>query len=282
MTDDEAVARVIAEAVPPLRGLAAGRCAISIGGSRGKGIADRHSDVDFRLFCDEESRDTPERRAAAAAFAGVVAASRARGLEIDGCWVRRIDDVERELDRWLAGGGTPTPLVWTVWGYHLLPDLANQRVVEDPSGVIAGWHDRLRVYPEVLGRAVLDRHLASLAYWRDDYHYRNKVGRGDVVFLAGIAARLVHDLLQVVFALNGVYFPGDGDALRFAARCPLKPPAFEERVRAALAPGGERSYEAQRATLVGLIDDTAALAAARAPGAPRSGKAGQAALGPSR
>lgn len=262
VTDDETVAGVIADALPLIRALAAGRYAVSIGGSRGKGIADRDSDVDFRLFCDEESPDSAERRAAVAAFAAVMATWRARGLEIDGCWVRRIGDVERELDLWLAGRGTPTPKVWTVWGYHLLPDLAQQLVVEDPFAVAAGWRDRLRTYPAALGRAVIDRHLASLAYWRDDYHYRAKVARGDVVFLAGLSARLVHDLLQVVFALNATYYPGDGDALRFSERCSLKPRGFEERIRAALSPrGGERAHEEQRATLIGLIDDTAALVA---------------------
>ena len=43
---------VIDECLPLLKALAIGRCAVSIGGSHGKGTFDTRSDVDFRVFCD--------------------------------------------------------------------------------------------------------------------------------------------------------------------------------------------------------------------------------------
>ena len=264
MAIDEEIRGVVAEAVPLLRGLAAGRYAISIGGSRGKGTAHRDSDVDFRLFCDRESRDSAGRRAALAAFDELMARWRTRGVEIDGCWVRRIGEVEREVEEWLSGRARPTPKVWTVWGYYLPTDLLHQHVIEDPSGVIAGWQEDLRRYPPALKRAVLDEHLASLTYWRDDYHYRNKAKRGDAVFLAGLGTRLVHDLLQVVCALNGTYYPGDGGNFAFTRRFGTKPDRFEERIEAVLYPSASgQKYEQQRASLVELIDEVLTLAESR-------------------
>jgi hypothetical protein len=58
--------------------------------------------------------------------------------------------------------------------------------------------------------------------------------RGDVVFLAGMGARLVHDILQVLFALNECYYVGDGNNLRYVATFAIKPPAVEERITVAL------------------------------------------------
>lgn len=266
MATDTDVHDVIAESVPLIEKLATGRYAISIGGSRGKGTADQRSDIDFRLFCDEEAPESEQRSEAKRAFDEVMTRWRERGVEIDGCWIRTIATIDRELDDWLGGKLAPVPKVWTVWGYYLLPDIYHQQVIEDPDGVIAGWKERLSPYPRALKQAVLDKHLGSLRYWRDDYHYANKVRREDAIFLAGLSARLVHDMVQVIFALNETYFPGDGSNTHFMERFALLPDHFDERIRAALypAPGdgdgdADRPYERQRALLIGLINDVTAL-----------------------
>ena len=112
---------------------------------------------------------------------------------------------------------------------------------------------------------MIERHRESLAYWRDDYHYRNEVERRDSVFLAGLSARLVHDLLQVLFALNETYYPGDGNNLHLIERLAHKPDRFEDRIEAALDPApSSRMYEGQRDALIELIDDTGALVRIRA------------------
>ena len=244
---------VIEEFVPIAKRLGSGRYAISIGGSYGKGSHDANSDVDFRLFADdiiatatdmwEAVREPSERW-------------KQRGVVIDSIWARRIGDIEETLAKWLDGQLVPEECFWTVWGYHLLPDLYHQRVIEDPNGVIAAWKAALRAYPPKLKQAVLDKHLHSLRYWRDDYHYLSKVRRKDVVFLAGLSARLVHDMAQILFALNEVYYVGDGQNLPFVAGFARKPPDFAARVEQALyPPPSDQVFEQQRATLLRLIDD---------------------------
>lgn len=251
--------RIVSESLPLIRELARGRYAIAVSGSRGKGLADALSDVDFRLY-REAAPPAVELTERQSAFQSFVVNWRRRGIEIDGCWIRPIEEIDRQLGASLVGYPETEPIVWTVWGYHLLTDIRNQQILEDPHGILAGWQDRLQVYPPALKRAVIDRHWQSLTYWRDDYHYRNKVTRGDAVFLASLAARLVHDLIQTVFALNDTYYPGDGDNARWTSTFAIKPVRFEERIDAALYPvPGPTIYGRQRATLVELIDDVAAL-----------------------
>jgi hypothetical protein len=256
MSQSTNVKAIIDECVPLIRQFPAGRYAISIGGSRGKGTADERSDVDFRLYWDQPAPGWPDQLPAWKAFREAMVTWRAKGTEIDGCWIRKIGDIDSWLDQWIEGQIAPQDIVWTVWGYHVLPDIYHQQVVEDPFDVLAQWKERLKVYPARLKKALLDKHLGSLRYWRNDYHYASKVQRGDVIFLAGLSARLVHDIMQVLFALNQVYYVGDGSNLEFARHFQQQPPHLAERVREALYPApGEGAFERQRRTLAELIDD---------------------------
>ncbi len=266
------VQEVIDEFIPICHQLAAGRgkYAISIGGSLGKGTWDGRSDIDFRLFHELElpwlDRE-PERWQD---YLRAIERWGQRGVRIDGVWTRQISQIDAALQRWLEGTVAPQDMIWTIWGYHLLTDLYNQFVIEDPFNVIADWKAKLRVYPPVLKRAIIARHLESMRYWRRDYHYASKVERGDVVFLASLSARLVHDLMQVLFALNEIYYVGDGNNLGYVERFAIKPANLEARVRAALyprlspeAPLGNVLQEQYQA-LSSLIDEVEALAAYQA------------------
>jgi len=250
------VQTAIDELLPLCRALGQGRYAVSLGGSYGKGTSDGRSDLDFRLFCDARAPDQGARRRLRKA----IEAWADRGIVIDGCWVRTIDEIEAQLDLWSEGKGKAPNLVWTIWGYHILTDVYNQAVVDDPFGILDGWRNRLSTYPSKLKAALVQRHTASLRYWRADYHYANKVDRGDVVFLAGITSRLVHDALRVLFALNETYYPGDGKNLRFADGFEIMPNRFRERVEATLYPGtGEQARRSQHIQLLALVDEVLAL-----------------------
>jgi hypothetical protein len=255
------VQTVIDEFLPIIKKWDTGRFAISVGGSQGKGTWDSRSDIDFRLFHEKELRWPHEDPEMWAEYFEAIERWGKRGVIIDGVWCRRIEAIDAALDHWLEGELCPEDLVWTIWGYHLLPDIYHQGVLEDPYGVIAGWKERLSAYPPRLKKAILEKHLGSLRYWRKDYHYQNKVQRGDVVFLAGLSARLVHDMLQVLFALNETYFVGDGQNLDFAKKFTILPEGFIERVNRALyPPPAENRLEAQYETLAGLIDEVIRLA----------------------
>jgi hypothetical protein len=257
------VQAVIEDLMPICRSLAEGRgrYAISIGGSQGKGLSDPRSDIDFRLFHERDLPWTDTRPELWAGYFQAEARWRARGVLIDGIWARKIGDIDAALNRWIEGAARPDDLVWTIWGYHLLPDIHHQAILEDPFNVIGEWKRRLSVYPPKLKKALLDKHLGSARYWRQDYHYASKVRRGDAVFLAGLTSRLVHDLIQILFALNETYYVGDGQNLQFVEKFSLKPDGFVDRVVHILyPPAGDDRYERQYDHLARLIDDVARVA----------------------
>jgi hypothetical protein len=253
---------VIDECLPLLKTLAKGRYAVTIGGSHGKGISDVRSDIDFRMFCSEIV-GAPKHRETEAwkLFRQAVDRWRTHGIDIDYCWIRTVSEIDAQLDAWLSGQPAPEEQVWTLWGYHLLTDIANQVIIDDPDGLVAAWQARLTPYPRALQRAIIQRHMGSLNYWRYDYHYRAKVERGDVVFLAGIATRLVHDMMQVLFAVNKTYYVGDGYNLDYVTRFAIQPSAFAERIGDILYPSQtEAMFTVQYEAIIRLIDDIARLA----------------------
>lgn len=226
---------IIDDCMPYIVAMAAGRYAISLGGSRGKRIDDNRSDIDFRLFCDaavggDACYQTPEWQR----FEERVDYWRTQGIHIDYCWIRTVADIDAQIDAWLSGHRRATEMVWTLWGYHVLTDITNQYVITDEHGLIATWQARLTPYPDQLKRAIVTKHVESLVYWKSDYHYHNKVIRSDVVFLAGMGARLVHDMMQIIFALNEHYYVGDGNNLRYVETFALKPANMSQRVTEAL------------------------------------------------
>jgi len=244
-----------------IRDFAVGKYAIAVSGSIGKGYADERSDVDFRLYADEFV--TGERwDACFAEYMRLLEVWKRRGVMIDGVWMRTNEEVTTALDRWLAGDIEPDrrPIFdWAIWGYHLPTDIYNQCVLEDPDGVAEGWKERMRPYPDALRQAILKRYLARLLYWREDYHYRSKVEREDVAFLGYISASIVHDIMQVLFALNRVYFSGDGHNLSYAKNFALQPADLAARVESVLYPDGPGKQRAQYQAILALISDVAGL-----------------------
>jgi predicted nucleotidyltransferase len=250
---------VIDQFLPIIRSFAVGRYAVAISGSYGKGTHDSSSDIDFRLYAD----DIP------ATFAEMGAAIQEpkeewgrKGIKVDDFWPRKISDIDLTLEK-LCGGQINTKYpVWTVWGYQLLSDIYNQQALEDPDSIVVNWKMRLCEYPPKLKQAVLRKHLGSLQYWRKDYHYASKVQRDDIVFAAGLSTKLIHAIVQVLFALNETYYVGDGQNLEFVSDFRYQPPEVVRRIRESLYPcPSENTLAKQRQMLLELIDDVERLAA---------------------
>lgn len=255
-----AVRTAIDDLLPIVRRLARGEYAVSVGGSIGKGTSDARSDVDLRLFCEDRA---PKREfdLAWSELIEKIAYWRTKDIEVDECWVRRTGDIEQALKEWVGGTAEPVDLVWTLWGYYLPTDIYNQYPIEDEHGVLTRLQALLTPYPPALKQAIVRRHSRSLRYWSRDYHYRNKVHRGDVVFLASITPRLVHDMLQILYAVGETYYPGDGKNLELLPENIQVPTGFRERVRTALYPGSDsQAFERQWETISSLAEEVLATA----------------------
>jgi len=236
------------------------RCAISVGGSLGKGTWDARSDIDFRLFTERKLPGRGQQPELWAACDAAITNWKMRGINIDGVWARSVGEIDAALDGWFSGEIRPEERVWTIWGYHILTDINNQFVIADPYQIIATWKERLRRYPPALKQAILNKFLASLRYWRTDYHYAHKVERGDAVFLAGLTSKLIHEIIQILFALNETYCCGDGSNLAFVEKFTFLPANFPARVQAILYPQTADAFAVQYTALIALIDEVIALA----------------------
>jgi len=257
-------AELIATMTPLIADLAEDGCgAVALAGSRGKRRSDLKSDYDFRVYANAyrgpEVRDSVQWKRFEAAMHDWVA----EGFRMDGVWMRSYAGVRRDLDAWISGTAVPKTFEWTIWGYHLPTDLANQQIIYDPQGLLADWRAQLATYPETLRASILRQYGEILQYWAADYHYESKVARRDLVFLVGLTGKLANAILQVVFALNRVYFPGDGWNLPMAAELERLPPDFLSRMTAILEPGHDAdAWGRQRAELIAMIADLEVLVAA--------------------
>ncbi len=250
---------ICAEIIPVAKKLLASeRYAVTIGGSRGKGNFDKSSDYDFRIYYDDRVEDD-EFESISKEIRALMGKWHSQGIEVDGVWARSVADINKQLDSYYYGDCMPPQIDWCVWGYHVLTDIYNQIIIEDPYNIALSWKERLSVYPVNLKTHILEHNAFSLKYWRGDYHYKHKVERGDTVFLASLSARLVHEMIEIVYAMNELYFPGDGGNLTFTREMKIKPHDFEQRIEKALYPSGDNPYVTQYETIKSLIDDILAL-----------------------
>ncbi|MCL2815841.1 MAG: DUF4037 domain-containing protein, partial [Oscillospiraceae bacterium] len=178
-----------------------------------------------------------------------------RGVMIDGVWMRHITEIDEKLNKWLSGTIEPETLDWAVYGYYLPTDIYNQQIVEDPYNIALDWKKRMEPYPQAMKTAVITKHMNNLRYWTGDYHYRNKVERKDIVFLASLSARLVHDMMQVLCAVNGIYFPGDGHNLSVAGHFALKPDDFVKKIEFILYPGNSDRLSDQYMAISDMVKE---------------------------
>jgi len=229
---------------------------ITLGGSYGKGLMDINSDFDFRIYY-EKSVEKKEMVIILDEIKQLVDKWKVRNVEVDGIYPRTYTEVDEQLELWLSGKGKLVPQIWTIWGYNILTDIYNQFIIEDPYCKAMQWKKKLSVYPEALKTSIISLHARSLRYWRNDYHYRNKVTRGDTVFLAYITARLIQDIIQIIYAINEFYYPGDGMNLLYTRNFCKKPIDFEERVTSILyQENSDEKYFLQYKRIIALIDDT--------------------------
>ena len=252
---NEPVRSVILDLVPLIRQLFAGPFAIAVAGSVGKKKDDSFSDIDLRAYYDAWIADESLLGELKQKINDKIAGWAGKGVLIDGYWPRRIEAIDTRLRSILSGANIdPDPCIWTIGGYYLPTDIMNNTIIEDPYRILANWQGQLRAYPDAYKQAVIKKYLASAEYWQNDYHYQSKVQRKDIVFCSGIANLLVHDLIQIIFALNNAYYSGDGWNLNYVRSFAAVPAGFASEIEKVLLIGDANDFAWQRDTLCRLID----------------------------
>ncbi|MBN1582551.1 MAG: DUF4037 domain-containing protein [Anaerolineae bacterium] len=247
---------------------------IALGGAHAKGVADAESDLDLYVFADQVLPGT-ERKRLCTQFGGIESVTGwgedmpfvqagtdfyYRGLKVE-CWLRNTDYISNMIAECQAGVIHHNLVTWTVMGFYnycALSDLNNMMPIDDPSGILSRWKDRVGQYPPKLRQAIITTYLGKAKFWPHNFHYRTAVERCDTLYVAGIVQQVVHNLIQVVFALNQVYFPGDKKLSAALDHLPTKPDHFTTRIQHLIspsAPGTQTLYEQQRQELIALVQE---------------------------
>ena len=148
------------------------------------------------------------------------------------------------------------------YNHCTLSDLHNMRPIDDPNGILARWQSEVRIYPPELRAAIISQYTRAAQFWPDNFHYKSAVERGDAIYTAGIGQQVIHNLIQVVFALNRAYFPGDKKLAVAMSHLAIKPERFTERIHRLLFPGAEPDstmLDEQRQALRALVQEVIAL-----------------------
>lgn len=218
--------------------------ALALGGAQSKGLSDDLSDVDFYGFADDwpdDGQRTLLAHAALPAATGVrswsqVPTQAGTDFEFEGrsveIWLRNLSLLVLQVERALSGKIERHYCTWApngFWDHCALADLHSLRIIEDEAGRLADVQDRLRQYPHALKMSLCQVGFASVNFWRGSFHLQTAIERCDEFYLQSILHQIRSELVQALFAINEVYYPGDKKLERWFERLPSLPRDFRAR-----------------------------------------------------
>jgi hypothetical protein len=189
-----------------------------------------------------------------------------RGRKVE-CWLRNREFIDRAISACREGIVTRELVTWTTTGFYnhcALSDIKVMLPVADQAGILARWQIEIAVYPPKLQAAIIGTHLAAARFWPHNFHYTSAVDRQDGIYTTGIVQQVVHNLIQVLFAVNQTYFPGDkklASAIGHLARTPDHCVARICRLLLPEEPVSVTLLRNQQTELQQLLKDVEALAA---------------------
>ena len=260
-TQDQVVERVVAR-LRTIEGIAG----LVLGGSRARGQAPAHADVDIgvyyracrrpdsavmRVAVDElDDRGEPDGFGEYGEWGPWVNGGAwlvVGGLKTD-LLFRELDRVEQVLAECAVGRVTCAyqPGHPHCFVNHIYAGEVNHNVILfDPDGVLAELRGRTDPYPEPLAEA-----LTRSFGWESQFSLqtaRTAARRGDVAYVCGCLYRAVACMAQALFAANRRYLLNEKGAVAAVDRLPRRPQSFSTRVAAALRCIGETDAELNQA-----------------------------------
>jgi hypothetical protein len=260
---------------PLLRSFCVGDLGIALGGAHAKGAADPESDLDLYVF-SRQILPMAERDRLCRQFSERIHTITSWGddaqfvqggtdfyidrLKVE-VWFREIDYISGIVAECQQGIVRHDWVVWTVMGFFnhcALSDLHNMIPLDDPAGILAGWQESIAQYPPALRQRILRDYLAAAQFWPENFHYISAVRRCDLIYTAGIVQQVIQNLIQVLFAYNAVYFPGEKKLALALEHLPRLPKDFTARIQRLLFPESAPDaalLEWQRMELVALVKE---------------------------
>lgn len=240
--------KIISEIVNALQKIA-GVQALVLGGSRAKGTAHAHSDIDIGIYYDPANGlDVAALKRAASALddghrTGLITEIGGWGPWINGGgwlqvqqtpvdWLfRDLRKVSEVIEQCLAGDimidyqpGHPHGFVNAMY----LAEVALCQVLWDPHGLLAELKSKTQPYSPVLQKAMIQKFLWEARFSMEIG--RKGIYKQDLSYIAGCCFRAVSCLNQVLFALNETYWMNEKGAVAIADAFSVKPGNYASRV----------------------------------------------------
>lgn len=233
---------IIANLTETLKGITYGAFSIALSGSRAKNMSDDDSDIDLYILVDDlKSYDeiydiitevadsgTPIyllTDTEATPFGGAID-FRCNGIPIE-VTVKKFSKVKRQLDDCIDGKFDIVPQTWTSNGYYTficLSEINYLKPLWESDDFIKNYKGKIECYPEKLRNSIISVFWGRANTWINNFHYESAISRGDYLFTSPIVLHTVLDMVQIIFALNRVYFTGDKrleSTLRSMPYCPV-------------------------------------------------------------
>lgn len=259
-----------------------GVVAIVLGGSRARGTADDHSDIDLGIYYDSARPFSTMALGAAARELddrhqdGLVTGFGQWGPAVNGGgWLQirghHVDFLYRDLSAvretiaaCIAGRPRSVYQLGHPLGFHMqiyAGEVHVCRPLFDPSRVIAGLKSKLSPYPGEFRRALVTKHLFDAEF--EISIAMKPAARGDVMYVAGCLFRAAGFMTLVLYALNRKFFMNEKAALAESQGFAVKPARFHEMVARVLGNLGATPAELAPsvASFQSLVEELRQLAA---------------------
>jgi hypothetical protein len=245
---------IVDELKPLLRHYSRSDYGIAVGGSHAKGTADKESDLDLYLFANSVMEKDKRAQWTNKEFpdienlvswgsdqpfiqGGTDFFYKQQKIE---CWIRSCDIIERTITECNNGVVKQDFVTWTPTGFYnhcTLSDLNTMILIDDPSDILSRWKATIAVYPQKLQKTIIQTSLEGARFWSFNFHYNSAIERQDVIYTSSIVQQVVHNIIQIFFAVNKVYFPGDKKLENALEHLDKLPDLFMERIHNLLNPG---------------------------------------------
>ncbi|MFZ1887543.1 MAG: nucleotidyltransferase domain-containing protein [Candidatus Binataceae bacterium] len=256
MSDDREIQGILQRVASRLEQVG-GIEAVVLGGSRARGTADAHSDVDLGLYYDPRrpfriaELDRAARSLDDRGAPGLVTALGGWGPGVNGGgWLRidgyHVDFLYRDLAAVRAAigecrAGDPKTIyqLGHPFGFHnqiYAGEINCCRILFDRGGQAARLKRMVARYPEKLRRAIARKYLFDAAF---ELAITDKPAlRGDVMYVAGCLFRAASFMTLVAYAMNRRWLINEKGAFRGLRTMRLRPRAAEVTIARVLANPG--------------------------------------------
>lgn len=229
------------ELIDTLKNLAIGHCSIALSGSCATGNNDAVSDLDIYMLIEkskshDEMYDIISKIASEdkyiyisesfdlAPYGGAINfVYNNIAVEVT---VKYFSKIAEQIKESLNGKFDIIPQTWTSNGYYTyicLSEMSFIKPIWESNGFIKYYKTLVQEYPEKLRQSIISCFMSRADTWINNFHYDSAITRNDYMFTVPIIVHTVLDMIQVILAINRVYFWGDKrlqDSLKNIQYCP--------------------------------------------------------------